>query len=147
MVQVLDLDWCRFGSVIIFDYRALFLCVKSRTCLRITIPAYCLNICGSIFGVLLCLLYSKLILGSKTIWQSMRNFNMHSLKCVGVFPHMDTDKTFSLENFTLVWYELFSDHNFSIPEIQNCLHKCLPIQIISINFGLIAPAGNVLEVG
>lgn len=103
MVQFLDLDWCRFGSVIIFDYRALFLCAKSRTCLRITIPAYCLNICGSIFGVLLCLLYSKLILGSKTISQNMRHFNMYSLKCVGVFPHMDTDKIFFLETFKLVW--------------------------------------------
>ena len=33
----------------------------------------------------------------------MRNFNMYSLKCVGVFPHMDTDKIFFLENFKLVW--------------------------------------------
>ena len=145
MVQVLDLDWCRIGKVIIFHYRALFLCVKDRTFLRITIPAYCFNICGSIFGVLFCLLYSKLILESKTIWQSMRQFNMYSLKCMGVFPHMDTGKTFFLENFTLVWHKRFLDNYFFIPGIQNCLHKCLSIYIISINFGLLAPAGNVLE--
>ena len=60
---------------------------------------------------------------------------------------MDTDKTFFLENFTLVWHELFLDNYFFIPEIQNCLHKCLSIYIISINFGLIASAGNVLEFG
>lgn len=28
---------------------------------------------------------------------------MYSLKCVGVLPHMDTDKIFFLENFKLVW--------------------------------------------
>ena len=50
----------------IFDYKALFVCVKDRTCLRIAIPDYCFNIFGSIFGVLFCLLIKKL-LGCKTI--------------------------------------------------------------------------------
>ena len=46
----------------VFDYKALFVCVKDRKCLRITIPAYCF-----IFGALFCLLIKKLPLGSKTI--------------------------------------------------------------------------------
>ena len=48
---------------LIFDYRALFVCVKNTTFLRTATSAYCFNICGSIF----CLLDRSLILGCKTI--------------------------------------------------------------------------------
>ena len=61
-------------TVFIFNSKALFVCVKDRVCLKVAIPAYCFTIFGSIFGVLFCLLIKKLILGSKTIWQSMRKF-------------------------------------------------------------------------
>ena len=59
-------------TVFIFNSEALLVCVKDRVCLKVEIPANCFTIFGSIFGVLFCLLIKKLILGSKTIWQSMR---------------------------------------------------------------------------
>ena len=40
-----------FVCLSIFNYKALFVCVKDRTCLKIAIPAYCFNIFGSGFGV------------------------------------------------------------------------------------------------
>ena len=46
---------------IMFDDRALFVCVTDGTCLRIAIPSYCFIICRSIFGFLFCLLDRKLI--------------------------------------------------------------------------------------
>ena len=46
----------------LFDCKALFVCVKGRTYLRMAIPAYCFSIFGSIFGALFCLLIKKLIL-------------------------------------------------------------------------------------
>ena len=58
-----------YSSVEVFIYlfisdlyliKALFVSLKDRTCLRIAIPAYCLNIFGSIFGVLFSLLIKKL---------------------------------------------------------------------------------------
>ena len=52
-------------TVFIFYSKALFVCVKGRIYLKFF---------GLIFGVLFCLLIKKLILGSKTIWQSMRKF-------------------------------------------------------------------------
>ena len=52
---------------LLFDYKALLVCVKDRTWLRIPIPAYCFDIFGSIFGILFCLLIEKLILVCKTI--------------------------------------------------------------------------------
>ena len=52
---------------LLFDYKALFVCVQDRTWLRILIPAYCFDIFGSIFGILFCLLIEKLILVCKTI--------------------------------------------------------------------------------
>ena len=61
-------------TVFIFNSKALFVCVKDRVCIKVVIPAYCFNIFGSIFGDLFCLVIKKLILGSKTIWQSMRKF-------------------------------------------------------------------------
>ena len=50
-----------------FDYKALFVCLKDITCLRMAIPAYCFSIFGSFFGPLFCLLIKKLILGCDTI--------------------------------------------------------------------------------
>ena len=54
-------------TVFIFKYKALFVHVKDRACLKIATPAYCFNIFGRTFGVLFCLIIKKLILGSKTI--------------------------------------------------------------------------------
>ena len=61
-----SMQW-RYLFICLFDYKALFFCVKDRTCLRMTIPAYCFSIFGSIFGVLFCLLIKKLILECDTI--------------------------------------------------------------------------------
>ena len=36
----------------LFDYKALLVCVKDRTCLRMEILAYCSSTFGSIFGAL-----------------------------------------------------------------------------------------------
>ena len=67
-----SLEWrYLFICLFIIDYKALFVCVKDRTCLTIAIKAYCLNIFGLIFGALFCLLITKLIIGSKIILQSM----------------------------------------------------------------------------
>ena len=63
-----------FICLFIFVYKSMFVCVKDRTCLRIAIPAYCFNLFGSIFCVLFCLFFEKLIKGSKTTWQSMKKF-------------------------------------------------------------------------
>ena len=47
--------------------KALFVCVKDRTRLRMAKPVYCLSIIGSIFGALFCLLIKKFILECDTI--------------------------------------------------------------------------------
>ena len=100
-----------------YDYRALFVWVNNRTCQKIVILAYCFNIFGSIFGVWLCLLIRKLILGSKTIWQSMSKFPC-AVWYVGTFLHMNKEKTsFFLEYWTLVWFEIFwENYLFMGPE-------------------------------
>ena len=87
-----SMQW-RYLFICLFDYKALFFCVKDRTCLRMTIPAYCFSIFGSIFGVLFCLLIKKLILECDTIWQSMRKF-LWAVWSVSTFPHMDKEETF-----------------------------------------------------
>ena len=81
----------KYLFICLFDYKALFVCVKDRTCLRMAIPAYCFSIFGSIFGVLFCLLIKKFILGSDTIWQSMRKF-LWAVGSVSTFPHMDKEE-------------------------------------------------------
>ena len=77
----------------LFNYKALFVCVKDSAYLKTAIPTYCFNIFGSIFGVLFSLLIKKLILESKTIWQSMRTFS-RAVRRVRRFPHMDKEETF-----------------------------------------------------
>ena len=57
----------RYLFICLFDYKALFVCLKDRICPRMAIPVYCFNIFGSVFGVLFCLLIKKLILGCKTL--------------------------------------------------------------------------------
>ena len=54
-----------FICLMIFAYKAPFVFVKDRTCLRIALSTYCFNIFGSIFVVLFCLLIKKLIFESK----------------------------------------------------------------------------------
>ena len=78
---------------LIIKFSSVFFYLKDRTCLRIAIPIYCFNIFGSIFCVLFCLLIKKLILGCKTIWQSMRKFP-YPVWSVSTFPHMDKEETF-----------------------------------------------------
>ena len=80
-------------SISLFDCKALFVCLKDRTCLRMAILAYCFSIFGSIFGALFCLLIKKLILECDTIWQSMRKF-LQAVWSVSTIPHMDKEETF-----------------------------------------------------
>ena len=82
-----------FICLFIFDYRALFVCIKNRACLGIAIPAYFFNIFASIFGVFFCLHIKKLILRSKTIWQSMKEFPC-AVWSVTTFSHMNKEKRF-----------------------------------------------------
>ena len=93
-------------TVFIFNSKALFVCVKDRVCLKVAIPAYCFTIFGSIFGVLFCLLIKKLILGSKTIWQSMRKFPC-AVWSAKIFPNMDKDENCFLETGNLYDLILF----------------------------------------
>ena len=92
-------------SIYIYNYNALFVCVKSRLCLKTELPAYCFNIFGSIFGVLLFILIKKLILGWKTIWKSMRKFP-RAIWCVRTFPHMNKQESFWSKLKTAHWYDL-----------------------------------------
>ena len=73
--------------ICLLDNKALFVRV------RMAIPAYCLNIVGSIFGALFCLLIKKLILECKTVWQSMRKF-IWAFWSVSKIPHIDKEETF-----------------------------------------------------
>ena len=62
---------CLRIAIFIFEFRALFVFVTDWICLRIVTSAYCFNIFRSNFGLLFCLLDRKLILGSKPIWESI----------------------------------------------------------------------------
>ena len=87
-----SLQW-RYLFICLFDYKALFACVKDKPCLRMAIPAYCFSIFGSIFGALFCLLIKKLILGCDTIWESMWKF-LWAVWSVSTFRHMDKEEAF-----------------------------------------------------
>ena len=91
-------------------FTCLFVCVENRTCLRIAISAYCLNIFGSVFGVLFCLLDKKLILRSKKHLTKYEHLFV-SVEGVRKFPQMDKEETsFFLENCTLAYSEIFLDN-------------------------------------
>ena len=99
----------RYLFICLFDYKALFVCLKDRICPRMAIPVYCFNIFGSVFGVLFCLLIKKLILGCKTLWQIMRQI-ISFYEQFEVWEHFliwAKKKHFFLENCTLVWSEVF----------------------------------------
>ena len=81
-----------FKCFSIFDYAALLCCIKDGACLEMSLPACCLNICGSFFVYLFCLLERKLLLGCKTIWESMRKLPC-SIGRVGTFLHLDIEET------------------------------------------------------
>ena len=83
----------RYLYICLFGYKALFVCVKDRTCLRVAIPAYCFSIFGSIFDALFCLLIKRFILGCDTIWKSMGKF-LWAAWSVSTLPHMDKEETF-----------------------------------------------------
>ena len=91
-----------FICLFIFDYKARFVCVKDRPCLRIAITDYCFNIFGSIFSVLFCLLVKKSILGCKTVWQSMIKFPC-PVWSVSTFPHINKEEAFFFLK-TANWY-------------------------------------------
>ena len=75
-MQLIEVEVFIYRFIVsIFNFRALLVCVKDRICQKVAISAYCLTIFGSIFGVLSFVLIKKLMLGSKTIWQSMRKFS------------------------------------------------------------------------
>ena len=76
----------------IFDYKALCVCAKDRTYLRIAIPAYCFNIFGSIFGFLFCLLIKMWVLGSRSIWESIRKVPS-AVWSVRTICHIDKEET------------------------------------------------------
>ena len=58
-------------------------------------------------------LIRKLILQSKTIWQNMRKFTC-TVWSMGTIPHINKEeKSFFLENSTLVWSEIFLDNYLS----------------------------------
>ena len=66
--QKINAVHCNRGICLcLFDYKALVVCVKERSCLRMAIPADCFSIFGSIFVAIFCLLIKKLILGCGTI--------------------------------------------------------------------------------
>ena len=75
----------------LFECKALFVCVKDRTYLRMAITAF--SIFGSIFGALFCLLFKKLILECDTIWKSMSKF-LQAVWSMSTFPRMDKEETF-----------------------------------------------------
>ena len=57
----------RYLFICLFGFKALFVCAKDRTCLRMAIPDYCFIIFGSTFGALFFLAIKKLILECDTI--------------------------------------------------------------------------------
>ena len=79
--------------ICLFDYKALFLCLTDRTCLKMAIPSYCFSIFGSIFAALLSLLIKKFMLGCETIWQSMSKF-LWAVWSVSTLLHMDKEEAF-----------------------------------------------------
>ena len=88
-------------TVFIFNIKPLVVCVKDRVYLKVAMAAYGFNVFGLIFGVLFCLFIKKLIIGSKTVRQSMRKLP-RAVWSVRTFPNMDKKKLF-FRSCTLVW--------------------------------------------
>ena len=79
---------------------SVYLC--KRQDIAIVLSVYCFNIFGSTFGALFYLLIRKFILGSKTIWKSMRFSG--AVEVWGRFLICAKKKhDFFFENCTLVW--------------------------------------------
>ena len=114
--QKINAVHCSRGIYCLFDYKALFACVKDRTCLRMAIRAYCFSIFGSIFGALFCLLIKKFILRCDTIWQSMRKF-LWTIWSVSTFPHIDKEEISFLK--AAYWYGLNFLYLFTRPKKMN----------------------------
>ena len=74
--------------------------IKRPEMSRNSISVYCLNIFGSIFGVLFYLLIRKSILGNKTISNSVRKFPC-VVWSVRTFPHMTKKKLFLFVSWKL----------------------------------------------
>ena len=102
--------------ICLFDCKALFVCVKDRTCLRMAIPAYCFSIFGSSFGALFCLLIKKLMLECDTISQSMR-VSTSSLKYEYISSYGQRRNISFLK--TAHWYGLNFLYLFIRPENLN----------------------------
>ena len=102
-----SMQW-RYLFICLFDYKALFFCVKDRTCLRMTIPAYCFSIFGSIFGVLFCLLIVNI-----RIWHYLTKYekvSMSSLKCEYISSYGQKETFLSWKrHISMVWvFDTFS---------------------------------------
>ena len=83
----------QFIAVEVFIWLIIKLCLCKRQDMSKNGNTSLFNIFGSMFGVLFCLLIKKLILGCKTISQSMRKF-LWAVWSVSTFPHMDKEETF-----------------------------------------------------
>ena len=95
-------------AVFIFNYEAVCLCKRqgiSKNSNTSLLPQHF----GLIFGVLFCLIINKLLLGSKTIWQSMRKFPCAVLS-VRTFSYMDKNEIFFLLKNTHWWGLIFLDN-------------------------------------
>ena len=110
-----------------FDYRALFVWLKYRTCLRISIPVFCfcLLICGSGFGVLF---WSKGNIRKQNHLTKYEKVPLCSLKCVNIcWYRQRINVFFFLKNSTLVWSESFlNNYLFMRPESSKASLKVWP---------------------
>ena len=93
-----------------FDYRALFVWLKYRTYLRISIPVYCFYICGSGFGVLF---WSKGNIRKQNHLTKYEKVRLCSLKCVNfcwyrqrinVFFFLKTAHWYGLNYFWIITF-------------------------------------------
>ena len=108
-----------------FDYRALFVWLKYRTYLRISIQVYCFYICGSGFGVLFWL---KGNIRKQNHLTKYEKVHLCSLKCVNFcWYRQRINVFFFLKNSTLVWSEFFlNNYLFMRPESSKAILKVWP---------------------
>ena len=114
-------------EVFVFAYLYLiirmFVSVKDRATLRIAIRAHSFYIFGLIFGFMFCLLIINLILRSKTIWKSMRNFPCVYWS-VRTFPDMDKEEIFFSWKLHMCMLWIFLDYYLSIRPENQVKNKC-----------------------